>query len=163
VVLTRSGVARLKLAVALVVVMGGVGLVALGTSHAAGASAGARMAHVVSVQDEGHLHSVRESGSDLTEEGPVAGTIPGRVKVNFNIGPTVSASFTIYASGGGSISGRGKGALHSTSKYATFGGTLTVTGGTGRYAHAHGSGGLYGAINRKTYALTVQTVGKLYY
>jgi hypothetical protein len=120
-------------------------------------------AHVMNVKDEGHLHSVRSSGAELVEEGPVSGTIPGKVKVSFNIGATISAKFTIYANGGGSISGHGGGALHSTSVYSTFGGSLTVTGGSGRYAHAHGNGTLSGAINRKTYALTVQAVGKLYY
>jgi hypothetical protein len=174
---------RLRLAGA----VAGVGLAAFGASHAAGEAtapaaraatalaaraatapaAGAatvgRAAHVVSVKDEGHLHAVRESGSNLTEEGPVSGSIPGTVRVDFNIGPTVYASFTIYPHGGGTISGHGHGNLHSTGLYATFGGSLTVTHGTGRYAHAHGSGGLYGAINRKTYALTVQAVGKLYY
>jgi hypothetical protein len=123
----------------------------------------ARSSHVLDVKDEGHLHSVRNSGSELTEEGPVSGTIPGRVRANFNIGATIYATFTIYANRGGSISGRGKGALHSTSVYSTFGGSLTVIRGTGRYAHAHGDGGLYGAINRKTYALTVQALGTLYY
>jgi hypothetical protein len=123
----------------------------------------ARAAHVVSVKDEGHLHLVSESGSNLVEEGAVTGAIPGRVKVNFSIGPTVRASFTIYARGGGTISGRGQGTLHSTGLYSTFGGSLSVAHGTGRYAHARGTGGLYGAINRKTYAMTVQTVGKLYY
>jgi hypothetical protein len=123
----------------------------------------ARAARTVNVKDEGHLHSVRNSGSELLEEGPVSGTIPGKVRVNFNIGATITATFTIYATGGGSISGRGSGALHSTGTYSTFGGSLTVTNGTGRYAHAHGKGGLYGAINRKTYALTVQTIGKLSY
>ncbi len=118
---------------------------------------------MVSVKDEGHLHLVGESGSNLVEEGPVSGTVPGRVRVDFNIGPTVRASFTIYARGGGSISGHGEGSLHSTGLYSTFGGSLAVAHGTGRYAHAHGSGGLYGAINRKTYALTVQAIGKLYY
>jgi hypothetical protein len=34
----------------------------------------------------------------------------------------------------------------------SFAGTLTVSRGTGRYAHAHGHGGFYGVINRKTYA-----------
>jgi hypothetical protein len=123
----------------------------------------ASVAHVLNVKDEGHLHSVRSSGSELVEEGPVSGTITGKVKVSFNIGAVVTAKFTIYANGGGSISGHGGGALHSTSVYSTFGGSLAVTGGSGRYAHAHGSGTLSGAINRKTYALTVQTVGKLYY
>lgn len=134
-------------------------------SGAAQASPKGRAAHVVSVKDEGHLHLVSSSGSNLVEEGPVSGTIPGRARVNFNVGPTVYASFTIYVKGGGSISGRGHGALHSTSAYSTFGGSLYVTHGTGRYAHAHGNGGLYGAINRRSssYPMTVQTTGKLYY
>ncbi|HWX45997.1 MAG TPA: hypothetical protein VNY52_11830 [Solirubrobacteraceae bacterium] len=177
--LSHLSPARLKLAAALPAAVAGVGLVALGTSHPAGASAGGRpassglagmaasgrAARVVSVKDEGHLHSVKRetSGSMLVEEGPVTGTIPGTVKVRFNIGPTVTASFTIYATRGGSINGHGSGTLHSTSKFATFGGSLKVTSGTGRYAHAHGSGGLYGSINRNTYALTVQTLGTLYY
>jgi hypothetical protein len=123
----------------------------------------ANAAHVLNVKDEGHLREVSSSGAELLEEGRVSGTIPGKVKVSFNIGATISAKFTIYANGGGSISGRGGGALHSTSVYSSFGGSLKVTGGSGRYAHAHGTGNLFGAINRKTYALTVQTVGKLYY
>ncbi len=132
---------------------------------AARASAVGRVAHALSVKDEGHLHMVSNSGSSLVEEGAVSGTIPGTVRVNFNIGPTVYASFTIYVHGGGSISGSGHGTLHSTSAYSTFGGSLSVTRGTGRYAHAHGTGGLYGAINRRssTYPMTVQTTGTLYY
>jgi hypothetical protein len=124
-----------------------------------------RAAHETSVKDEGHLHLVSSSGSNLVEEGPVVGTLPGRVKVNFDVGPTVYASFTIYVQGGGSLSGHGHGALHSTSAYATFGGSLYVTHGTGRYAHAHGNGGLYGAIDRRSsaYPMTVQTTGTLYY
>lgn len=123
----------------------------------------ASAAHVVNVKDEGHLHLVNSSGSELVEEGPVSGSIPGKAKVSFNIGATITAKFTIYANGGGSIDGSGGGALHSTSVYSTFGGSLKVTGGSGRYAHAHGSGTLSGSVNRKTDALTVQTDGKLYY
>jgi hypothetical protein len=123
----------------------------------------ARAAHVLNVHDEAHLHLASSNGSLLLEEGPATGAIPGSVKANFMVAANVTATFTIYARGGGSISGRGTGALHSTGLYSTFGGALKVTGGTGRYAHAHGSGGLYGAINRKTYALTVQTTGRLSY
>jgi hypothetical protein len=123
----------------------------------------ARVARALYIRDEGHLHLVHESGSLLVEEGAATGTLPGSVKVRFDVGPTISAQFTIYARGGGSISGHGSGALHSTSAYSTFGGSLSVTSGTGRFRRARGSGGLYGAINRRTYALTVQTVGKLSY
>ncbi len=135
------------------------------TSDVARASAVGRVARALSVKDEGHLHMVSNSGSSLVEEGPVSGTIPGTVRVNFDIGPTVYASFTIYVHGGGSISGKGHGTLHSTGAYSTFGGSLSVTHGTGRYAHAHGTGGLYGAINRRNsaYPMTVQTTGTLYY
>jgi hypothetical protein len=124
----------------------------------------AHAARALNVKDEGHLHLAgKPSGAEIVEEGAVTGTLPGTVKVRFNVGATVSASFTIYPRGGGSISGHGSGALHSSSVYATFGGSLSVTGGTGRFRHAHGSGGLYGAINRRTYAVTVQTIGKLSY
>jgi hypothetical protein len=145
-----------------------VGLVWIGASHAAGAGRSAapvfaRAAHVVSAADTAYLHMVGESGSLIAEEGSATGGFPGRVKARFGIGATVTASFTIYPRGGGSISGHGSATLHSSGAYATFGGTMSVTHGSGRYAHAHGTGGLYGAINRRTYALTVQTTGKLYY
>jgi hypothetical protein len=149
-----------------VVVLGATACAAL-VGVAAGATAGARparAARVMEVKDEGHLHlASKPSGSLIDEEGSVTGTLPGTVKVRFNVGATVSAQFTIYARGGGSISGHGSGALHSTGAYSTFGGSLSVTSGTGRFAGARGGGGLYGAINRKTYALTVQTLGKLSY
>ena len=140
---------------------GGGGALCSGEALAGRTPAVAHAARTLSVKDEGHLHLVRESGSELLEEGTVSGTLPGSVRVRFDVGATIYAQFTIYARGGGSISGHGSGALRSTGTYSTFGGSLSVTSGSGRYAHAHGSGGLYGAINRRTYALTVQTLGKL--
>ncbi len=83
--------------------------------------------------------------------------------MHFNVGATVTASFTIYPRGGGSINGRASGSLHSSGQYASFGGTMFVTGGTGRYRHAHATGGFYDVINRHTYSLTVQTRGTLSY
>jgi hypothetical protein len=109
--------------------------------------------------DTAHLHLVSSQGSSLLEQGSASGTLPGRVKVRFDVGPTVTASFAIYTKDG-ALQGHGAGKLRSAGLYATFGGWLHITGGTGRYAHARGSGGLYGAINRNTDALTVQTTGK---
>jgi hypothetical protein len=42
---------------------------------------------------------------------------------------------------------------------------MTVTRGTGRYAHAHGHGGFYGTIDRENthYPAVVQTTGTLVY
>jgi hypothetical protein len=123
----------------------------------------ARAAHVLNATDTAHLHMVSESGSLIIEEGTASGHLPGTVKARFNIGASITAYYTIYPRGGGSISGHGSATLHSSGRYISFGGTLTVNHGTGRYAHAHGTGGLYGAIERHTYAVTVQTTGKLYF
>jgi hypothetical protein len=123
----------------------------------------AQSARTLVANDEGRLRKTKESGADLIEEGPATGTLPGWVRVKFNIGATIKASFILYPRGGGSISGNGSGALHSTKRYASFGGHMSVTHGTGRYSHAHGSGGFYGVVDRDTLALTVQTRGTLHY
>ncbi len=131
--------------------------------RAASASVPARVANTVNVSDEAHLHLTNTEGEQLDEEGPAMGALPGTVRVRLNIGATVTATFTIYPRGGGSISGHGSARLHSAGTYASFGGTLTVSHGTGRYTHAHGSGGLYGVVDRHGDALTVQTTGRLSY
>ena len=143
----------------------GVALAALALSWGASAAPAARMARVLSVRDEGHLHAVRISGSRLTDEGSVAGTIPGRVRVGFtyNGGPSVAAQFTIY-SRYGSISGKGQGRVSDPASSApSFRGALSITGGSGRYAHARGSGELFGVFYRRSLGLTVQAIGTIHY
>jgi hypothetical protein len=120
-------------------------------------------ARALNVEDTGHLHLLNASGSVLSEEGPVSGTLPGNAKVRLVVGTRVLASFTIYPRSGGSIIGSGNATLHSSSRYSSFGGSLSVARGTGRYAHAHGSGKLYGVIDRRTDEVTVQTTGTLDY
>jgi hypothetical protein len=125
-----------------------------------------RDARALNVTDTAHLHYIKESGSQLIDEGAATGTLPGSVRVSFNVGVTVAATFTIRAHSG-SIVGHGSGVLHKNKSnsdvYVSFGGTMTVTHGSGRYAHAHGTGGFYGVINRKNYAVTIQTTGTLSY
>jgi hypothetical protein len=128
----------------------------------------ARLAHaarVLNVHDEGHLRFVHASGSVIIDEGSVSGTFPGSVRVHFLYDgePEVSAQFTITGHGG-SISARGTGRLSSpTSSSPSFSGRMTITSGSGRYAHVHGGGELFGVYYRRSYALTVQAIGKLPY
>jgi hypothetical protein len=125
----------------------------------------ARAARSLNVHDEGRLHFTKASGSQLTDEGHATGTFPGWVTARFtyNGEPTVSASFTIRANGG-SISARGSGRLSSpVSPAPSFRGHIDATGGSGRYAHVHGSGELFGVFNRRSYGLIVQAIGKLSY
>ncbi len=125
----------------------------------------ARASSRLNVYDEGHLHYLRSSGNQLIDEGHATGTMPGTVVVRFtyNGNPTVYASFQIYGDSG-SISGYAKGHLSNpNSTSPSFSGALTLSGGGGRYAHAHGSGELYGVFYRRNYAMTVQTRGTLTY
>lgn len=140
------------------------GLVALSSAHAAPAAVPpARAARTLNVTDEAHLHLTGANGEVLLEEGPATGALAGTVKVRFTVGATVSGSFAIYPRGGGSISGQGSARLRSTGTYASFGGTMSVSHGTGRYTHAHGHGGFYGTVNRHNDALVIQITGKLSY
>lgn len=122
----------------------------------------AHTASTLKITDTAAMHYTGGSGSLLHESGSASGTLPGSMKATCNIGATLSTSFTIYASGG-TITGHGTATPHGSGAIESFAGTLVATGGTGRYAHARGHAGLYGTFNRRNYALTVQTTGKLSY
>jgi hypothetical protein len=122
----------------------------------------ASAARAMNATDTAHLRYVSASGSLLLEEGRASGTLPGSMRVHFDVGATFSGSFTIHTSAG-SITGHGAAVPHGSGVYESFSGSLTVTGGSGRYAHARGRARLYGTFNRDTYALLVQTVGTLHY
>jgi hypothetical protein len=139
-------------------------LIALVSLAVLGASSAAA-SRVLNVRDEGHLHLISSSGSELIDEGPATGNVPGKVRVHFiyNGNPTVAARFEIHGHSG-SISGRAKARLNNpTSSEPSFRGAFTITGGSGRYARIHGTGELFGVFIRRGYALVVQTIGKLPY
>lgn len=139
----------------------------IGTCSLAGAADGptARSAHVTKVHDEARLRFISSSGSLLIDEGPASGTLRGKVRLRFtyNGSPTVGAQITISGVGW-SMRAQAQGRLSNpTSLTPSFRGSLTIGGGSGRYAHARGSGELFGVFNRRNYGLTVQTIGKLTY
>lgn len=117
---------------------------------------------VLKATDTAHLHYISASGSLLYEIGRATGTLPGSMQVHLLVGATFSGSFTIHVNGG-SIRGRGSATPKGSGVYESFAGSLTVTGGSGRYRHAHGTAKLFGTFNRNTYALVIQTVGALRY
>jgi hypothetical protein len=137
-------------------------MLALALAPGAGLAARARAAGSLRVNDTGHLRLLKSYGSTLIEQGSVSGTLPGQCHVHMTVGSIVNATFSI-ATRYGTIYGSGRARLHSSGRYASFGGSLSVNYGTGRYARARGGGGLYGVIDRRTDALTVQTEGRLGY
>jgi hypothetical protein len=122
----------------------------------------AHAARVLHASDQAHLRYVSASGSTLYETGKASGTLPGSMHVHMRIAATFSGNFVIYAQGG-TIEGHGTATPHGSGVYESFAGTLIVSGGSGRYSHAHGTAGLYGTFNRDTYALVVKTTGNLHY
>jgi hypothetical protein len=112
-----------------------------------------------------HLHYVSSKGSYLIEEGKASGQLAGTVKARLRVTAEISGSFTLYLAphGASSISGQGSGTLHESGTYASFGGSLKILGGTGRYAHGRGGGKLYGVYNRQNLGVTIQTIGNLSY
>jgi hypothetical protein len=148
-----------------------VGILLLASLHAAASAAPPRgdvraarahAARALRATDTATLRYIKSSGTILLEEGTATGSLPGTMRAHCDLGAILSASFTIYTHGG-TIKGHGTATPHGSGIYESFGGTLTVDGGTGRYAHARGHAGLYGTFNRRTYALVVQTTGALSY
>jgi hypothetical protein len=119
-------------------------------------------ARTLNVTDTAHLHRVPGSGEEIVEVGHATGSLPGTVRADLDIGPTVTVRFTISTTDG-SISGAGSGKLKGRPAEPSFSGHMAVDHGTGRYAHARGEGGFYGTLNRRTYAVVVQTTGTLSY
>jgi hypothetical protein len=165
----RRGQARSRLGRGLAMLLATPALAAtLSVSSTLAASPGgptAQASRVLRVRDEGRLRFISSSGSLLIDEGRASGTLPGRVRLHFTYtgSPTVSAQFTVYGSGW-SIRAQGQGRLSNpTSPRPSFRGALQIVGGSGRFAHAHGTGELFGVFDRRNYGVTVQAIGKLSY
>jgi len=110
-----------------------------------------------------NAHYIRSSGSTLIEEGPCSGSLSGKLHATVRVGATLSGTFVFYTRFG-QIKGHGSAKPHNGKDgIESFAGTLVVTGGTGRYTHAHGTAGLYGTFDRRNYAVVAQTRGTLYY
>ncbi len=123
------------------------------------ASASARM---ISGADSAHLHLLHQNESLLFEEGRATGVLPGRMSAQLTVAQQYSGTCTIYTNGG-SVTGHGVATPHGTGRFQSFRGTLTITGGTGRFRGAHGRTGLYGTFDRRTFSLVIQTTGNFSY
>lgn len=119
-------------------------------------------ARTLNATDTASLHYLKHTGSQLVEEGAAHGTLPGNMYARLTIGATFNATFAIHTRNG-TIDGHGSAQPHGTGLQESFSGTITITGGTGRYKHAHGHARLSGTFNRRTYAIMLKTSGSLSY
>jgi hypothetical protein len=137
-------------------------LMALAAALSASAVAAASSARMLDGTDTAHLHLVGQNESLLYEEGTARGALPGRMRARLTVGSIFTGSCTIYTRFG-SVTGRGTARPRGVGRFQSFHGAFVVTGGSGRYRHVHGRTALYGTFDRRTFAVVVQTVGRLSY
>lgn len=116
-----------------------------------------------SVNEWGDLRMQTHKGSTINEKGIGWGTFNCSVVISLTLsGTLVTASYTAYLKGG-SISGTASAHIHSaTTTAARFSGTISLRHGTGSRAHASGTAGFAGTINRTSYAMTTHITGRLH-
>jgi hypothetical protein len=118
-----------------------------------------------SVRDTARLHKTGVEGSIVFEQGNAEGALPGEMRVRLDTNVPFRASFTLKTHAG-TLRGHGSATpceQKCSGHYESFRGVLVIDGGSGRYAHARGRGGLYGVFDRDTYGVEVQTTGTLSY
>jgi hypothetical protein len=123
----------------------------------------ATTARTISLSETGHLHRTSQHGFTLNERGSASGTLAGTIYVHLTVASTsrVTAEVSIY-SHGGSITGYGSASYHRGEAAANFSGSLSISRGSGSYAHAHGSNLRFsGDIQRSNDSVTVQVNGRM--
>jgi hypothetical protein len=115
------------------------------------------------ISESGRLHLTSKQGFTLNEQGSTTGTIAGSIYIHLHLTSTskVTAEVSIYPSGG-SLSGTGSATYRVEGAYAVFTGSLAITRGSGKYAHARASALRFtGTIQRRNDAVTVRVSGPL--
>lgn len=112
-----------------------------------------------------NLRLVGRVGHVLNHRGTVTGTLPGTASSRSTALSSTqgSGTFTFYPKGG-SISGRASTRGHVVGASVYFTGTATITGGTGKWAHAAGSNLQFsGVMNRQNLHVTERFSGNIRY
>jgi hypothetical protein len=127
-------------------------------------SSPARAARTVSLNETGHLHLVRKHDFTLYERGSASGTVTGTIYVRLTAvsSSRVTVSVSINPSGG-SISGSGSGSYRRSGTIASFAGSMSFAGGTGKYKGVHGSGLSFSGTIQESHedAITVYVRGRV--
>jgi hypothetical protein len=146
------------------------GVVAGGTTVSA-AARGARAARgtaakssELALNETMSASRVGPPGHSFNEQGQASGTLAGSVAVHVVTIASTSgvATITLYLHNG-TISGRAPTHGHVVGATAYFEGAMSITGGSGSYAHASGTGLRFkGTLNRQNFHVTAQLHGNVH-
>jgi hypothetical protein len=109
------------------------------------------------------LHLVGRAGHVFNEQGTFSGTQSGTIAIRFTsvTSSAGEATFVAYPHGG-SVSGRTTTKGEVVGAHVYFSGHMTITGGTGSWAHASGRGlGFSGVIDRQNFHATTHMTGTI--
>ena len=129
--------------------------------------AGARAveARTLDLNERGSLRETSHHGTHLNFQGTTSGTIRGAMYIHLDVTSQnqVSSEVSIYPSNG-SLTGSSVASYRAVGGQATFSGTMSISRGTGAYAHAHASSlSFSGTIQRINDDTTVRLSGSLSY
>lgn len=134
---------------------------AVAVGHPKGPLPSAHGARTLFLYENASLYMTHTNNeTTLNERGYARGTFNARLTSFLTVSAEhVNAVFTIYPPGG-TITGRASARFVVKGHTGYYGGTLTITRGTGAYRHASGSNiDISGTINRISFALTVKAHG----
>lgn len=139
---------------------------ALAPASAGASSADAHAARTLSLKEGASLRKHDSHGFLIKEQGSFKGTLSGPIYIQLKVASKRVVTATIQMYPGGGLLRASASATYSvrTSSRASFVGTLTITGGSGRYSKAHGSGLAFsGTIARSNDAVSVSVSGRMSY
>jgi hypothetical protein len=116
------------------------------------------------LNETAQLRVVSRHGIVFNEQGPASGTFRGTLTLRLTAKVThVTIQFSANPSGG-TLRGEGTANVQAEGEIGRVDGTVSITGGSGRYAHAHGSNlAITGTVNRHNYNLSIRVTGTMSY
>jgi hypothetical protein len=111
------------------------------------------------------LKLVKKTGSTGFEHaGRATGTVSGSVRSRITLTHSVVLRGTVtITTSRGRLRLKVDGRARSIELRSRFSGSASIAGGSGRYAHASGSGTFSGVVNRSTWAATIDASGSFSY
>jgi hypothetical protein len=119
----------------------------------------------MSVREHVILKLVKRTGSTgFQHTGRATGTVSGSVKSRIALTHSVVLRGTVViTTSRGKLQLKVDGRARSIGQRSRFSGKASIAGGSGRYAHADGSGTFTGVVNRSTWGATLDASGSFSY